>query len=122
MSPADAVDAAELSQRVEIQSQSTATDGFGQPLNSWTTFYRCWAKIAVKDSALVYARASFIAKATHFITIRWTSSQVIQPNMQVLYTEPTTKVVHTYQIDALLNPDQENRRIVMLVHELDGAE
>jgi hypothetical protein len=42
--------------------------------------------------------------------------------MRVLYTEATTGVVHTYNIESLSNPDQMNRQLVLLVYELDAAE
>ncbi len=111
-----------LNRRVQIQSQTTSQDAAGQPLATWSTVYTCWASIDVQQSQLIYSTAEFISKVTHRITMRWTSSVVIQPNMRIVYAEATTGVVHTYEIEALLNDQQRNRQLIVLAYELNGAE
>lgn len=114
--------AGKLNRRIQIQSQSTTQDGFGQPVQTWTTQYTCWASIDIQASQLIYSTAEFISKVTHRITMRWTSSVVIKPNMRIVYTEPTTGVVHTYEIQALLNDQQRNRQLIAMCYELAAQE
>lgn len=111
-----------LNRRIQIQSQSTSQDSFGQPQQTWTTVYTCWANIDVQQSQLIYSTAEFVAKTTHRITIRWTHSVVFEPNMRIVFTEPYTGVVHTYNIEGILNPQQSNFWLTLLAYELDGAE
>ena len=116
------VDVGSLNQRVQIQQQTTAQDKFGQEQQVWTPVYTAWASISVQNSQLLYQTAEFVSKVTHRITLRWTSSIVIKPNMRVVYTEATTGVVHTYNVEALLNADQRNRILVILAYELNANE
>lgn len=114
--------AGKLNRRIEIQSQTTTQDASGQELQTWAEVYSCWASIDVQQSQLIYSTAEFIAKTTHRITIRWTSSVVIEPSMRIVYTEATTGVVHTYEIQTVLNTKQGNRELVLMAYELNGAE
>lgn len=114
--------AGKLNRRVQIQSQSTTQDTLGQELRTWETVYTCWAAIDVQASQLLYNTAEFISKVTHRITMRWTSSVVIAANQRIVYTEATTGVVHTYEIQAALNTKQGNRELVLLCYELEGVE
>ena len=111
-----------LNRRIAIQTQSTTQDGFGQPQQTWTTAYESWANIDVQQSQLIYSTAEFVSKVTHRITIRWTSSFIVQPNMRVQYSEATTGITHTYNVEAVVNPQQRNVWLTILCYELDGQE
>lgn len=116
------VDVGALNRRVQIQQQTATQDPFGQPQQNWTTIYTAWAKISIVKGQLLYQTAEFVSKATHLITLRWTSSVVIKANMRIVYTEATTGVVHTYNIEAPLNEDQRNRLLTVLAYELSASE
>ncbi len=116
------MDAGKLNRRVQIQTQSTTQDSFGQQLQTWTTAYTCWASIDVQASQLVYATAEFIEKVTHRITCRWTYSFVFTPKQRIVYTEARTGVTHTYEIEAVLNDKQANVSVTLLCYELNGEE
>ena len=111
-----------LNRRITIQTQTPSQDAAGQELQSWTTSYCCWASIDIQASQLLYSTAEFISKVTHRITIRWTSSVIIAASQRVVYTEPTTGVVHTYEIQAVLNDRQANRELILMAYELNGVE
>lgn len=111
-----------LNRRIAVQTQSTVQDAFGQPQQVWTTAYSCWSGIAVQNSQLIYSTAEFIDKVTHRITCRWTSSFVFEANQRIVYTDPTTGVVHTYEIQAVLNADQRNRELTLMCYELQAKE
>ncbi|MBB6144720.1 SPP1 family predicted phage head-tail adaptor [Silvibacterium bohemicum] len=114
--------AGKLNRRIQIQQQATTQDSLGQPQQTWTTIYTCWAEIDFQRSQLLYETSAFVSKVTHRITIRWTSSVVIQPQMRIVYTEATTGVMHVYNIEALLNTNQRNRELIAICYELDAAE
>lgn len=116
------MNAGKLNRRIQIQQQTTAQDGAGQPQQVWTVFYACWAEIDVVKGQLEYQTAEFVSKATHKITIRWTRSVIIVPNMRVVFTEPATGVVHVYNVEALLNDRQSNVELVILAYELNANE
>jgi SPP1 family predicted phage head-tail adaptor len=111
-----------LNRRIQIQTQTAAQDSFGQPQQTWTTAYTCWASIDVQASQLVYSTAEFLDKVTHRITARWTSSFVFAANQRIVYTEATTGIVHTYEIQAVLNDKQGNRMLILMAYELGASE
>jgi SPP1 family predicted phage head-tail adaptor len=114
-----------LNRRIKIQSQSTTVelDAFQQPTPaSWETIYSCWASIDIQGSQLVYSTAEFMSEVTFRITIRWTSSVIISANLRVIYTEPTTGVVHTYEIKSVMNDKQANKQLTLLCYEISGKE
>lgn len=111
-----------FNRRVSIQTQSTTQDQYGQPQQTWTTQYTCWANVSIQQSQLIYSTAEFVSKVTSRITIRWTPSFIVQPNMRVTYTEPTTNITHLYNVEAVINPQQGNTWIVLLCYELGGSE
>jgi SPP1 family predicted phage head-tail adaptor len=110
--------AGKLNRRVSIQTQATTQDVYGQEQQVWTTIYTCWASISIQNSQLLYETAEFMSKTVVRIEMRWTSSVVIEANMRVIYTEPTTGVVHTYNIETPINTAQGNRELVILAYEL----
>jgi SPP1 family predicted phage head-tail adaptor len=113
-----------LNRRILIQSQGTSDlDAFQQPLPAaWTTIYKCWASIDIQGSQLVYSTAEFMSKVAHRITIRYTSSVIFSAKQRILYKEPTTGVVHTYEIEAVLNDRQGNQWLILMAYELEAAE
>lgn len=115
---------AKLNRKVSIQAETPGSvDAFGQPLpSSWETVRTCWAEIDIQNSQLVNQTEAFISKVTHRITVRWSVSPVVTPNMRVLYTEPFTGVQHLYNIEAVLNANQQNFWLVLMAYEIDGKE
>jgi SPP1 family predicted phage head-tail adaptor len=116
------MDIGTLNKRVTIQTQSATQDVFGQPVQTWTTTYTCWASIDIQASQLIYSTAEFLDKVTHRITIRWTSSVIISAKQRIVYTEPSTGVVHTYEIQAVVNDKAANRQLTLICYELGAQE
>ena len=116
--------AGKLNRRVQIQSQGTSElDAFQQPLPAdWNTVYECWASIDIQASQLLYSTAEFMSKVAYRITMRWTSSVVFSAKQRVIYKEPTTGIVHTYEIQAVLNDKQANRQLILMAYELEAKE
>jgi SPP1 family predicted phage head-tail adaptor len=111
-----------LNRRIEIQTQTTTPDDFGAPQQTWTTAYTCWANIDIQASQLIYSIAEFISKVAHRIECRWTSSFVFAVNQRIVYTEQTTGVVHVYNVEAVLNDKQGNRKVILMAYELNAQE
>jgi SPP1 family predicted phage head-tail adaptor len=114
--------AGRLNRRIAIQTQTTTQDAVGQQLQTWSTTYSCWASIDIQASQLLYSTAEFVSKVTYRITMRWTSSVIIEASQRIVYSEPTTGVVHTYEVQAVLNDKAGNRMLTLMCYELDGSE
>jgi SPP1 family predicted phage head-tail adaptor len=116
------VSAGRLNRRIQIQANTTSQDAFGGVIQNWSTLYSCWANIDVQGSQLQYSTAEFISNTTYRITIRYTSSVVISPSQRVIYTDPATGIVHTYEIKGVMNDLQENKQLTLLCYSLDNKE
>ena len=110
----------QYNRRIQVQTQTTSQDTFGQPQQAWQTTYSCWANIDVQASQLIYSTSEFISKVTHRITVRWTPSFTFTPKQRLAYTEAATGVVHVYEIEAFVNVKEANREVMILCYELDG--
>lgn len=108
--------------RIDIQYQTVEQDEFGQPLSTWTSAYKCWASISIKNGKLIYSTAEFMDKITHIITIKWPFSIVIAASQRVVFYDYTTKVKHVYEIEAVMNTNQANKELVLFAYELGGKE
>ena len=120
----DSLDLGKLNRKVQIQQETPGEqDAFGQPLpSSWKTLRTCWADIDIQASQMVNETEAFISKVTHRITVPMCKSPVITPNMRVVYADPYTGVTHVYEIQAVLNPRQQNFLLVLLCYELNEGE
>lgn len=120
----DSIDVGKLSRKIQIQQETPGEqDALGQPLpSSWRTVRTCWADIDIQNSQLVNETEAFISRVTHRITVRMCKSPVITPTMRVVYVDPYAGLTHTYQIEAVLNPRQENFVLLLLCYELNEGE
>lgn len=118
------LDSGKLNRKVQIQQETAGKqDAFGQPLpGCWQTVRTCWADIDIQGSQLVNETEAFVSKVTHRITVRMCKEPVITPNMRVVYADPYAAVTHTYEIQAVLNPRQQNFLLVLLCYELNEGE
>lgn len=120
----DSIDLGKLNRKIQIQQESPGEqDALGQPLpSSWHTVRMCWADIDIQNSQLVNETEAFISRVTHRITLRMCKSPVITSTMRVVYVDPYAGLTHTYQIQAVLNPRQENFAVILLCYELNEGE
>ena len=116
------MNAGQLNRKINIQANTTSQDAFGGQIQNWSTLYSCWANIDVQGSQLQYSTAEFISNTTYRITIRYTNSAVISPSQRVVYTDPATGIVHTYEIKGVMNPNQQNKQLTLLCYSLDNKE
>lgn len=109
-----------LNRRIEIQSQSTSQDSFGQPMTTWTTILCTWAALDIQGSQLLYSTSEFMSKTAWRITIRWQPSVIITPNQRVIYIDSLGSP-HTYEIEAVLNDKAANKLITLMCYELETS-
>jgi SPP1 family predicted phage head-tail adaptor len=102
-----------LRKRVQFQSLSTTPDAYGQPQNTWTTFYTCFAEIDVLRSQMLYDPSQFVAQSTYRIVIRYPWAVTIAPNQRVVWENTA------FNIQAVVNPEMRNRELQILAYVLD---
>ena len=111
----------QLNREVQIQTQSATRDAAGQPINSWTTVYTCFASIDIQGGALLYEPSEFVENVLYRITVRYDPTFTILPNMRVLWTDLWKNVCHTYVVKAIWNDKSDYKQVTFLAHELNGA-
>ena len=105
----------DLRHTVQIQSQSTDTDSFGQPLQTWTTILTARVSIEAIKQAELYQAGQLTSQVTHLITLRWPAVN-ITAGMRALYGS------HIYKIQAVINVEERNIVLKLLVLEINGTE
>lgn len=113
--------AGNLNRRVQIQQQAATQDAFGQPQQTWTTIATVWAIIDIQRGALLYETSEFISQVVYRITMRYSRSLVLKPNMRLVYVDAASSVTHTYEIQALWDDNAAHRQISALAYEIDGV-
>lgn len=80
------MDAGRLDRRIALKRRKTGTNGFGEPLDEWSTLVTVWAHVApVSDGERWRAGETLASKLCRF-TIRWSpSAAVLDPRDQVEY-------------------------------------
>lgn len=102
-----------LNRRIEIQSQSTSQDSFGQPLTTWTTVLCTWAGIRAATSKEVYAASGFTSQVSHVITLRY------HPGLTILSSDRVVYEGRIFPIQAVSDPDEGKRELNLLCMEIN---
>lgn len=108
--------AGEFRHLVQFQSQSAAQDSFGQPAETWATYYTARCKIEVLRGQLLYQTAEFINKNTYQITLRYPLSATISIADRAVFNG------QTYVIQAVMNVEQEDRELRLLAYVQNDTE
>lgn len=106
--------AGDLRKRIELQQRSTAQDGFGQQLVTWTTLFTTWAQIEPVSGTQLDRARSIYNETSHRVTLRWRSQ--INDVRQV----GSYRVVYAgriFDVGASMNLDERNRTVVLLCAE-----
>jgi SPP1 family predicted phage head-tail adaptor len=106
----------EMIHKVQFQSRSTTRDGFGQQLDTWTTYYSPWAKVGELRGQMLYQTAEFISQSTYKINLLYPFSAAIGVNDRAICNG------QTFVIDAVLNLEMRNRELQILCHVLNEAD
>ncbi len=114
--PWPALEPGKLRHQIQIQSQSSSQDSYGQLQQTWATIRTSWASIQSLILKEAFQADSLTSQVTHLITLRWPSGVSIQAGMRVVYGS------HTYKIQAVNNIDERNVILKLLVMELNAIE
>ena len=112
--------AGRLRNPVQIQSQSSTNDQFGQPVASAVIVGNAWASIEKLTGRELFQANQFTAQVTHLITIRWTTKFTVQGGMYIVFATPFE--THRYRIQSVDNCDQRNIVIAMDCLEINVVE
>lgn len=111
-----------LRNAISIQMQSTAQDGFGQPIASWTPVLTCFAAIDTMRPGEQF-QEGFVSQVVHEVTIRWPGPSIpILANMRVVVDPVPGGTASMYLIQAVENVQQRNRLVRMTCLEIDNAQ
>jgi len=104
----------ELRSLIQIQSQSSTPDDFGQSLETWTTVLTAWASIKAVTLSEAFQPNQFTSQVTHIIKMRWTAVP-ISGGMRAVYG------THIYKIQAPENVDERNLVLKLRALEINGT-
>jgi head-tail adaptor len=99
--PWPSVNPAALRQPIQIQSQSSTQDAYGQPQQSWSTILSCMGGINLLSMKEAFGENQLTSSSTDIWTLRWCGVE-IQPGMQLLFG---TKI---FRIQAVNNVAERN--------------
>lgn len=102
--------AGDLRKRVLIEQRATTQDTFGEQVQTWTTFASAWAAIDPLSGREMLAAQAFNQEVTHSIEIRYISG--VNARMRINYGG------RLFNINAVLNENERNRKLVLTCSEL----
>jgi SPP1 family predicted phage head-tail adaptor len=104
------MEAGRLRHRVTIKSKSVTRDTFGGETVSWTTTATVWAAVEPLTGREWLEGKQAAADVTTRIRMRYRSG--ISPEMQAVYG------AHTYDILAVIQPEENRREIQLMCREV----
>ena len=99
-----------LNRRVTIQALSISKDQFNADIESWVDVTTVWAQIEPLRGREYWQAKQVVGEVTGRITIRY--QQGIDEKMRIVYGDKT------YNILAVINPEERNRTLQLLVKEI----
>lgn len=106
----------QLRHRIQIQSQTSTSDGYGQPQATWSTLLTTWSRISVIKQNEVFQADQFTSKVSHTITMRFPNTITVTPGMRAVFGS------HIYLIQALNNIDERGLILQMLVLAINESQ
>lgn len=111
------IDPSRLRNQIAIASNKTSgQDGFGQPVNTWTTYLTTWAEIKQLSGQELYQGNEFTSAAQVRITIRspWPQA-TINVGDRIFYQ------THCYVIQIINDIEMRNLVMELACLEIDGS-
>lgn len=99
-----------LNKRIEIQENTTTSDGFGGFTNSWTKLKEIWAEIKPINIYNTFEANKVQEKISHIITIRYCSELTI--NHRIKYQN------RIFNIQGIINPLEKNKIMEIETEEI----
>lgn len=106
--------AGKLRHQIRITLPNLTEDSFGDSVNDDASLIATvWASIEALEGRELYAAQQRVSDVTHRITIRWMEG--ITARLNVLFGK------RMFQIQAVLNPDEIEHKLVLLCIERDDS-
>jgi SPP1 family predicted phage head-tail adaptor len=105
--------AGSLRHRITVNAPSVIRDVYGQPVQSWTALYECWAGIVAATSKEIYSLGGFTSQVTHKVTLRYPAVS-IKAGMQV------THEGRNFNIQAVSDPTELKAELDLFCEELSA--
>ena len=120
-----AITAGELRHRIQIVAPApSGQDSMGgvspQDRTEWTVVRTCWASIEAWTGSATLAANQFISSASHWIVIRHPRDFTPTSQNKVWFQDFTGKN-RTFQIEAVLNPTEQSRMLVLVCTEINDS-
>ena len=104
------VTAGRLDKRVTLQSATSARDGHGQAVETWSDVATVWAAVEPIRGREFFAAQQVSAETTHRVTMRWRSG--VSPKWRVVFGG------RTFRIESVINVREKNERIELMCVEV----
>lgn len=102
--------AGRLDKRVTLQQATSARDGHGQPVQTWSPVATVWAAIHPLRGGERFAAQQFAAETTHRVTIRYRSGVSVQ--MRVVYGS------RVFRIENAIDPKERHEQLELMCAEV----
>jgi len=110
------INPSKLRKSIQVQSQSSTPDSFGQPQLVWGTILTTRAAIETVKQEELYQAGALTSQVTHTITLRYPPNVSIAAGMRVVSGS------HVYKIQAPDNSEQRNVLLKLMCLEQNGTE
>lgn len=127
----DQIAAGKLSWRISIVKPTGTQDSDGgvpqDDASLWTPVLSCWANVEALAGRDHHATESFVSDTTHRVTIRnprfssRVNPSVGDPDQGITNQMLVWFKSRTFQIIAVLNPDERNKKLVLMCKEINQS-
>mgnify|MGYP001576579649 FL=1 len=99
-----------LNKRVTLQSATTARDGHGQPIETWSNVEVVWAAIEPIRGREYFAAQQFATEVTHRIRIRYRTAS--SAKWRVIYGS------RTFRVESVIDPLERHETLELMCVEV----
>lgn len=105
-----------LDEIITIEKEtSSGQDSLGQPITTWSTHIKCFARVSPLTSRERFRGERFVFEDMLFFVIRWVTG--ITPNMRVAYDDASGRGVRYFNIRNIAELDDGRKRFIELTGE-----
>ena len=116
--------AGELRHRIQIVKASGVQDSMGgvnsQDRSQWTVVRTCWASVEAWTGSAGLNADQYLSTSSHWILLRHPRDFTPTAANKVWFKDFTGKD-RTFQIDAVLNPNETSRLLVLICTEVNDS-
>jgi len=113
--------ASTLTERVEVQHDASAVDGYGARVGGAARSEERWARVEALSSRELEQASQFQGRVTHKVTMRFFRG--LTPKHRIRWRDPITGDQHVYQIAAVLHegPRRNVSTVAMCTEQVSAA-